>query len=92
MRRTTTAELQAIVARINNYAGTPMEYSSNKGTEKFKANVGHYHLDSAYGGHKLVQTTNEGGGITEITYGFCTKRELSDKMHAFIRGMETSKK
>jgi len=88
MGRILIADLQAVVARINRMTGSPLTYSDSKPGEKFKANVGHYHLDQAYGGTKLVRTMNEGGGITEITHGFNSKRETYELMHAFIRGLE----
>ena len=54
-------------------------------------NIGHYCLDGAYGGWKLVRTMNDGGGIDEITYGFVSKRELYDLINAYIKGVESEK-
>lgn len=89
MRRILLKDLQAAVDRINRYTNSPATYSDSKPGEKFRANIGHYHLDLAYGGSKLVRTMNEGGGITEITHGFNSKRETYALMHAFLRGIET---
>jgi hypothetical protein len=56
------------------------------------ANIGNYHLSWAYGGVCLHQMHNEGGGVTTpIGSGYNTKRELYEKMHAFISGIETQK-
>ena len=81
-------DLEILVKKTNELTNSPIEYASNKDGEKFKANLGHFHLDGAYGGWKLVRTMSEGGGIEEITYGFVSKKELFDKMHAYIRGLE----
>ena len=97
MERITQKDLEYLVKRINEVSGSPMEYcvksSGLNGTQinqPFKSFVGHYHLDYAYGGVKLVRTTNEGGGITEISRdGFGTKRELYNWMRAFLAGYAT---
>jgi hypothetical protein len=82
--RITDKDLKTMVNRINELTGSPLEYSSIDENGKRRANIGHYCLDSAYGGVKLVQVMTNGGGIREISsHGFGTKREL----YIFMRGM-----
>lgn len=78
--------LNILVDRINKIAGTPMSYIDK---ETRTINIGHYHLDGAYGGWKLVQTDNDGGGIRDISKtGYTSKRNLYNEMHMFIAGLE----
>lgn len=86
MHRIKLANLEHLVQRINEATNSPLTYST-KIDGKHSINIGHYHLDGAYGGWKLVRTMNDGGGIDEITYGYCSKRELYDKMLAFLSGI-----
>ena len=90
MERITQKTLQAVVDRINRTAGTPFTPYRKSG-EKFVAEIGNYHLDYAYGGVKLVQMSNESGGIRTITTGFVPKRELYNQLHAFLNGLEAGK-
>lgn len=85
-RRLTTAELDAIVARINREAGAPNEpFTSATRTH----NVGNYHLNYAYGGVKLVRVDNKAGGTTDVLHlGYVSKRALRDAMWSFIYGMQ----
>jgi hypothetical protein len=86
--RITNKDLETLVTKINKLTNSPMKYATKTETG-IKCNPGHYHLDRAYGGIKLVRTCNEGGGIEEISrYGYGTKRELYQWMHAFIGGLE----
>ena len=50
-------------------------YSKNENGE-YKSNIGNYNIGWAYGGCKLEQIVNSGGGVREITYHRLTKREL----------------
>ena len=91
--RITMKNLEALRDSINKATNSPLEaYEPLKsGDFKAKANVGHYQLEGAYGGYKLVRITNESGGETNITNGFDPKRILWDKMQAFLSGVEASK-
>lgn len=76
---------------INKITNSPAEYS-DQDTGKFRSHVGHYCLDWAYSGVNLQRVCNESGGVSQpLGSGFCTKRELYEKMHAFIRGIEEGK-
>ena len=88
--RITEKDLQATCARINCTLDKPLEpYTQAEG--KFVANIGCYHLDHAYGGVALHQMVNDGGGVRDILGGHLTKRDLYERMQAFIKGLEEDK-
>lgn len=90
MNTITKKDLENVVDRINRATNSPMTpYTQTDG--KYTANIGNYHLDWAYGGVCLVRTDSEGGGIQSILPGFVSKRELYEKMHAFLRGIDAVK-
>ena len=87
MNRITVSNLEAVVARINRVMGTPSEPYTRNG-DKFTANIGNYHLSGAYGGYALHRMHNDGGGVQTIIGGYSPKRELYEKMHVFLTGVE----
>ena len=90
MRSILTKDLQAVVDRINYITGNaPLPYKPIK-DGKFKANIGCYHLDWAYGGVALHQIMSKGGGVNDIFGGHYTKRELYNRMHAWLTGYFTA--
>lgn len=78
-----------MVNRINEATDSPIEYSTKDKDGKYlHANIGHYHLDCAYGGNALSRTCNENGGINRVsTGGYGTKRELYQWMQAYLCGL-----
>lgn len=83
--RITNKDLQAVCDRINRMAGMPLEpYSKIDG--KHVANIGCYHLSGAYGGVALHRMGNDGGGVSDVFGHHMPKRDLYDRMHAFIAG------
>ena len=89
MNRITNADLDNLCNQINKLNGTPLTYGGIQEDGKFVSNIDHYHIDSAYGGYKLVQLATDGGGTRDITHsGFTTKRELYNEMRAIITGLE----
>ena len=89
--RITEKDLRATCDRINRMLDQPLEpYVRIEG--KLMANVGCYHLNHAYGGVALYQMASEGGGVRDIFGGHLTKRDLYERMHAFIKGLEEVKK
>lgn len=59
---------------------------------RVRANIGNYHLSWAYGGVTLHQMHNESGGVTTpLGGGYNTKREMVEKLHAFISGIELNR-
>ena len=79
-------DLEAVANRINEMTNNPLTaYTKVKG--KLKANIGHYYIDGAYGGTKLVQMVNDGGAIRCITDGYNTKKETYYLAQAYINGL-----
>jgi hypothetical protein len=59
-------------------------YTLGKGS-----NIGTYYLSMAYGGHKLEQIVNKGGGCKDVLYtGFTTKKNLYYNICSYISGIE----
>lgn len=88
MSRVTIKQLEKLVLAINKAANTPLTYMSESDGKRI-INIGHYHLDQAYGGIKLVQTDNDGGGIRCVTHsGYTTKSKLYNEMYAFLCGLK----
>ena len=88
MNRITNKDLEAVVGRINRAMGAPAEpYRRVDG--RTVANIGNYHISGAYGGVSLHRMVNAGGGVQDVfSSGHGTKRELYEKMHAFLAGIE----
>lgn len=91
MQKVTLKALEAVANRINVMTGNPVEsYSRIDG--RSIAQVGNYHLSCAYGGYSLHRMHNLGGGVSDVFQcGHVPKRELLDKMYAFIAGYNTAK-
>jgi len=91
----TVKDLQAVVDRINRVTGSPMtEYTYKhigvKG--ELVANIGNYHLSSAYGGYALHRMCNTGGGTANVNNsGYVTKRALYDLLHMYLAGYNAGK-
>jgi hypothetical protein len=95
--RYTMRDLEGLVDRLNRTVGAEVK-AHREATEAEKAagfalvsNVGTYYLMGAYGGHKLVQITNYGGGVRDVLrVGYSSKRELYYATHAYLDGMEAA--
>ena len=91
------SDLTGLVDRLNRTVGAEVK-AHREATEAEKAagfalvsNVGTYYLMGAYGGHKLVQITNYGGGVRDVLrVGYSSKRELYYATHAYLDGMEAA--
>jgi hypothetical protein len=87
--RVTEKDLQNIVDRINRMTISPMAPYVKDTEGKFKAQIGNYHLDHAYGGVSLRRMCNTSGGESDVLMiGHAPKRELQSAMWAYIRGLE----
>lgn len=92
MQRITNNQLESLVTYINTLTGSPQTPYTRDEQGSLKANVGNFHLYFAYGGVNVHRMSNESGGVnTPICSGCTTKRELFEKMHSFIRGLEFNK-
>lgn len=91
-QRITDKQLDALAKRINEVTGSPLQSWVRDENGKNVAQVGNYHISHAYGGVCLHRMSNTGGGVTTVLgYGHCPKRELFEKMHAFLAGLEARK-
>lgn len=88
--RITNKDLENVLGRINRIVGAKEEPRSKDSDGRYRANVGTYVLDYAYGGVRLSQITSESGAERDIT-GRATKKETYYRMHAFIQGLEARK-
>lgn len=95
--RYTMRDLEGLVDRLNREVGAePKPYRD--ATEEEKAagfygvgNIGTYYLEGAYGGHKLVQITNYGGGVRDVLgTGYVSKRELYRAISAYLDGIDAA--
>ena len=51
----------------------------------------HYHLSGAYGGYSLHRMETDGGGISDVFgSGHITKRDLSSRISAMLRGIHAA--
>ncbi len=89
--RITTAQLETLIARLNRITGSPeTPWTQVDGCNV--ANVGNYHLSSAYAGVCVHRMANTSGGASSPIVGYhVPKRQLFDLLHAYIRGIEFAK-
>lgn len=87
-QRITIRHLDFVCDEINDLLGTPKFYWDS---ELKKANKGNRHIESTQSGYALAVTINEGGGISNI-FGSKTKRELMEKLEAYIIGLRFNTK
>ncbi len=90
MTRITVKNLRNLCANLNKITGSPAEMFGQRegcGTKPF--NVGHYLIDTGYGGYSLSRiTTTTGGESNVLSISHIPARELYEQMHAFLRGIE----
>ncbi len=86
--RVSLKDLESLVLRINEATSNPIEPYTKQKDEKYKTNIGNYHLSGAYGGWQLQRMHNKSGGVsTPLGGGFNTKREMYDKLYSFYLGL-----
>lgn len=88
-QRISEKQLKALVDRINAATGSPMKGYVKQLDGRYKAQIGHYHLDINIGGTALERIVNEGGGVTQVLHRG-TKSDLWDRAQAFLKGFETA--
>lgn len=86
-KRITDKDLRELCERLNTITDSPLTAYSKDDDGKFHPNVGHYYIEGAYGGVGLRQITTRSTCETPLGGGYCTKRELFDRIHAYMRGM-----
>jgi hypothetical protein len=88
-KRITKSDLTALVSYLNTITNNPADPYTKGDDGTYRANLGNYHLSGAYGGHALHQMANDGGGIRDVLHsGHVPARDLYDRIHAYIRGIE----
>ena len=89
MERMTRAKVEALIARLNAITGSPAEPYSKGADGKFTANPGNYHIEGAYGGHKLARIANPSGGSSDpLNTGFVSWRKLYDAIDNYMRALD----
>ena len=92
MDRIYEKDLRNLIEYINELTNSPKQSYAKQDDGTYKAQIGNYHLEGAYGGYNVARICTDGGGITQpLGGGYHTKRELYEKLHAFIRGIDTGK-
>lgn len=87
--RITKKDLEARIKYLNRLTKSPETHMTIKESGERVINIGHYHLDCAYGGYELVQIVNNGGGVrAPLNTGHVTARELYNCLNAYIAGIE----
>lgn len=79
--------LQLRVDRLNKLTGHALTSYTKHEDGKFLPNPGVYYIDMAYGGYQLEQMAEHDTGCS-VVLSRGTKRELFDKLCAYINGIE----
>ena len=97
MDRVTVRDLEAVCARINRTVnGTDQRELWTRSDEGLVQTPDWYHLSGAYSGYALhracsVNGEGESHGVSDVLGGHMPKRELYERMQAFLRGIEAAK-
>lgn len=93
MSRITVKNLERLAEQFNHETGSPMSYWADgkpSGTVRSSIAVGHYHIDSAYGGYALARTCNAQGGESTVL-GRGSASDLYERMHAWLAGYRAAR-
>ena len=82
MPRITQKDIEFLANRINDKSNSP-----HKPWEDGNANIGCYHISYAYGGAALHRMSNEHGGVRDIFGHHMPKKELYNRMQAYLSGL-----
>lgn len=82
--RITIRDLENACAALNRATNSPLEFWQNKAdTNNREINIGHWHIDRAYGGYQLARTCNAGGGVRSYG-GHVSARECYTRISAML--------
>lgn len=85
--------LRARVDMLNKLAGAPLTPWIRTADGRNVAQVGNFHLSGAYGGVSLHCMHNEAGGLRDVFgCGHITRRELFDRLCAYMQGFEDARR
>lgn len=91
MDRISRKNLEALAQTINRELGRP-QVTWRKEGERWVSNPGNFHLSGAYGGVSLHEICNESGGVHDVfSCGHQPKRDVYDRMQAFLAGLRHAK-
>ena len=82
MNRITIKDLHYVVSLLNDATGAEREPYTRDEQGQFRANVGTFRIDRAYGGFRLERIATEGGGARDIS-----PRGTAREVYTFINGM-----
>jgi len=85
----TTTRLEGTVAIINDLMGKPHGPWRPLPYGLLAANIGHYYVKTTIEGATLCQITDEEGNTRDVfSCGLVPKRELHNRMAAYIQGIQ----
>ena len=89
MERITIGMLERQCDYLNKLTDSPAAPYLRNGDGKLKAQIGNHHISQCYGGVSLHRMMNVDGGVTcPLDNYHGPKRELFEKMRAYISGIE----
>ena len=87
--RMTRQKVEALIARLNAATGSAAEPWTKNPDGTYRANPGNFHLEGAYGGHKLGRMATPSGGSSDpLNTGYVSWRELYDAIDNYMRAIE----
>ena len=87
--RITIRHLDNLCDQLNKLTDSPMASYERNGDGQLKAQIGNHHISQQYGGVCLHRMFNDGGGVTcPLDNYHGPKRELFEKMRAYVSGIE----
>ena len=98
--RITDRQLDSMATHINKLLGTPLvPYSQNIEVDGLRVTADQpqpqaycYHIESAYNGVALHRMAAQGTGVSDVlSCGYTTKRDLYNRMRAFIEGIHATR-
>jgi hypothetical protein len=89
MDRITAKQLEGLCRVLNTRVNGEALECWTRTAEGLRANVGVFYIDGAYGGVALYRMATEGGGVSDVfSGGHTTRRDLYNRMRAFLDGID----
>ena len=89
MERITVRDLEAVCKRINIAVNGEALEPWIRENGHLRAVIDCYTLSGAYGGYSLHRIVGESGGVRDVFgCGHVAKRDLYERMQAFLRGID----